>query len=380
MSLNGGTVLPSSATYAIFWGTSWGVDTAFTRDKISGLQSFFSGFANSAYQRVLLEYYDNLGSVTGYDGQFYTSDNITTISSFVQAFIDNSGAPESDPTTATVNNEVCSVLSQHGASPNPDALYSVYATTPFDGSFCGWHAAGSCGGTPVQFAFYPARTENTAPNGGTCNVGDNSGLHSAGLAALANTSAHELAETITDPDAASWYAGTAPQDGEVGDKCNFTFDPNAPLVTLANGAQFKLQTLWSNKAFNRHYGVQNGNDEFGCLNGQDHTVVSIISGPNPPSWTGQYYACTWTASAVGGTPPYTFIWSGGEYPRTQNGASYTTGTPVSGIRFYQISVIAQDATGQADTTQWSVGADGWQDRTFGTQYNRYPQYCTYWGP
>ena len=284
---NGGSILPYTSTYALFWGTSWGTDPNFTGDKMTGLPSFLGGFPNSAYQRVLFEYSDHSASVVGHDGTFTTYDNPTTSAPYVRSFVGNGSAPATDPSSQTVSNEVCSLLSANGIAPDDHAFYAVYATTPFDGTFCGWHSFGLCGGKYIKFAFFPANI-NTIVNNGTCDVADVSGLHSAELAALANTTAHELAEAVTDPLAETWYA-VNPDLGEVGDKCNFTFDPNTPLVTLSNGSQFKVQTLWSNRAYHRGYGVVNGNGEEGCLNGQDHVVSSIVSGPNPPSWTGQWY-------------------------------------------------------------------------------------------
>src|SRR4051812_39270021 len=45
MTLHGGNVIPASKTMAIFWGSSW-TTPSFAGDKITGLDTFFSGFGN----------------------------------------------------------------------------------------------------------------------------------------------------------------------------------------------------------------------------------------------------------------------------------------------------------------------------------------------
>ncbi len=55
--------------------------------------------------------------------------------------------------------------------------------------YCPWHSAGIHNGVPVRFAFI----FNLDGDSG-CDPTNTSGLHSQGLAALANVSTHELAE------------------------------------------------------------------------------------------------------------------------------------------------------------------------------------------
>jgi hypothetical protein len=96
-----------------------------------------------------------------------------------------------------------------------------------------------------------------------CDPADTSGLHSAGLAAVANVTAHELSETITDPRGAGWFdSGNA----ENGDKCAWRFSPlNNGLVTLSNGSRWKLQGEWSNAAYIAGAGYANSSSQLGCL-------------------------------------------------------------------------------------------------------------------
>jgi hypothetical protein len=124
--------------------------------------------------------------------------------------------------------------------------------------FCGWHSFGTCGNTTVQIAF----TFNLDGDGG-CDPNDTSGLHSQGVAALANVTAHELSEARSDPTQGGWYDANG---AESADKCAWTF--GVPLVTLSNGSQWKLQGEWSNHAFDTNTGYPNASGQNGCLAGQ----------------------------------------------------------------------------------------------------------------
>ena len=93
---------------------------------------------------------------------------------------------------------------------------------------------------------------------------DTSGLHSQGLAAIANVSGHELAEALTDPASpGAWYDSSGAENG---DKCAWTF--GAPLVTFTNGTQWKIQGEWSNKAYTAGTGYANSSGQKGCLSGK----------------------------------------------------------------------------------------------------------------
>src|SRR5439155_11873059 len=63
MTAHGGNVLTANKTEAIFWGAEW-ADPAFQGDKVSGLDSFFSGFGGSNYAKASTEYAGANGQVT----------------------------------------------------------------------------------------------------------------------------------------------------------------------------------------------------------------------------------------------------------------------------------------------------------------------------
>jgi hypothetical protein len=242
MAFHGGTVLTSSKTKAIFWGSEW-TSASFAGDKITGLDSFFSGWGGSNYAGTCTEY-------TGSNGQ------VTSGSTYLGHVIDATAAPHHALSTSSAVAEACKIT---GNNPDPAALYLIYTSTGAGHvRYCAWHSYGTCSnGAPIQVAYMP----NIDGIAG-CDPQDHWTSHSQGLAALANVTAHELAETITDPRGVGWWDGSGAENG---DKCAWSF---VGPVTLQNGSTWKLQMEWSNAAYSAGTGFPNRSGENGCLQGQ----------------------------------------------------------------------------------------------------------------
>ncbi len=242
MTNHGGKIMPTYSATSIFWGSSWSNATS-AGDKITGVDSWYAGHSNSNYARTSDEY-------TGTNGP------VTAAGTYSGHLVDTSAAVGGGSTSAILA-EVCKMIT----SPDPtgNGYYPVYTDVPRgNAAYCAWHSAGSCGGVPVQFAFFWRLDGDSG-----CDPQDTSGLHSEGLAALASVTAHELAEARTDPASpGAWYDGSG---NENGDKCAWSF--GAPLVTFPNGSQWKLQGEWSNAAYTANTGYANNSGQHGCLSG-----------------------------------------------------------------------------------------------------------------
>jgi len=244
MTYHGGKIMPTATTKAIFKGTSWTTNS----DKISGMDSWYTGFGGSNYARTVTEYTGSNGSAgsrpTTHQGHY----------------IDN-GAETSKGSTSAVLAEVCNALSASGTviDASGNGYYALYSDQPRgNAGYCAYHSAGTCAGKPIQFAFFWKLDGDAG-----CDPGDTSGQHSQGLAALANVSGHELAEAMTDPaNPGAWYDGSGAENG---DKCAWTF--GAPLVQFSNGSWWKIQGEWSNAAFTAGTGYPNSSGQKGCLSG-----------------------------------------------------------------------------------------------------------------
>jgi hypothetical protein len=238
MTYRGGVIMTSTVSKAIFWGTSW---AGYSGDKEKGLDNWYTGFSNSNYAVTSDEYTGSNGTV----GPTVTH----------QGHLVDTSAAANGSSTSTIVAEVCKEIT----SPVSNGYYPVYVDVKRgNAGYCAYHTFGSCKGVPVQVAFF----FNLDGDGG-CDPQDTSGLHSQGLAALANVSGHELSEARTDPDSpGAWYDKRGQENG---DKCAWTF--NVPLVTFSNGTQWKIQGEWSNAAYNNGTGYPNSSGQKGCLDG-----------------------------------------------------------------------------------------------------------------
>jgi hypothetical protein len=239
MTYHGGKIMTTADSTAIFWGPGWNNPG----DKITGLDSWYTGFNNSNYAKTSDEYTGNNGQVgpgTTYGGHV----------------VDTTTASGGGSTSAILA-EVCRMI------PNPDSsgngYYPVYVDIPRgNAGYCAYHSAGTCNGHLVQFAFFWKLDGDPG-----CDPQSNVSGESQGLAALANVSGHELSEARTDPASpGAWYDSKGQENG---DKCAWTF--NVPSVTFSNGSKWKIQGEWSNAAFTAGTGYPNSSGQRGCLDG-----------------------------------------------------------------------------------------------------------------
>jgi hypothetical protein len=238
MTWHGGKIMTTAITENIFWGPSW---RTYSGDEIAGLDEWYVGFSDSHYAATSDEY-------TGTNGQ------VTPAISHTGHVTDLSAAAGGNNTSAILA-EVCRAVTPDRSG---NGYYAVYTDIPRGNSgYCAWHSYGSCGGVPVQFAFFWKLDGDPG-----CDPLDTSGLHSEGLAALSNVSGHELSEARTDPRNGGWYDSSG---NENGDKCAWTF--NVPLVTFSDGGQWKIQGEWSNAASNAGTGYLTSGSQRGCIDG-----------------------------------------------------------------------------------------------------------------
>lgn len=242
---HGGPVMHGTYVQPVFWGPSWSNQT-FVADKVTGLESFYEGVGDTSYADTTTEYTDASGAVT-------------TGVSYGGSYTDLSAAPSNGNQTTTFLAEVCRLAGNTAVS---NGYYPVYVDSPRGHSgYCAWHSSGKCpNGVTVQFGFF-----YNMDNDAGCDPQDSSGLHSEGLAALANTSGHELSETLTDRHLNAWYDASG---NENADKCAWTF--GTPLLMFLNRTEWKIQGNWSNAAFNGSTGYPNSDGQRGCIDGGNY--------------------------------------------------------------------------------------------------------------
>jgi hypothetical protein len=219
----------------VYWGSSWG-SSSFAGDKVSGLDTFYSGVRGTAYARTNGEYTDGSGNV-----------NTTNIGKSANK-TDTSATPSGAPSTTQVLQEVAKVT---GGAPVANAYYPVYSDQKRgNAGYCAWHSSGTINGTRVQFGFF----FNLDGDPGCDPQSPSSLNHSQGLAALANVSGHELSEMLTDPQLNAWYDQKGDENS---DKCAWTFNGTVAI----GGQSWKIQGNWSNAAAAAGTGYAN----VGCI-------------------------------------------------------------------------------------------------------------------
>jgi hypothetical protein len=218
----GGKLLTSSKTYAIWWGTPSG----FPADAQRGIETLLNGFGGSSYLATANQYMRGAEAT----------------SSFGTSLFDASAPPTHSPSTSTIVNEVASVLKANNLPPDPNAVYLVYTSNFPHVSFCAWHAAGTIGATTVQVGYLPNTAAVPGCGTGTPVAGIDS--YTPATRSLADSTAHEFMESVTDPVPVTGWADKNGQ--EIGDKCNFVYS-TTPIV-LSNGSKWQIQEEWSNSA------------------------------------------------------------------------------------------------------------------------------------
>jgi hypothetical protein len=239
---HGGKIMPTAIIQAIFWGTSWS-NAGSTGDKITGMDSWYSGYTASNSSRTVDEY-------TGTNGQ------VGATTTYLGHMVDTTSAAGGSRSSAILA-EVCKLVRP---DPSGNGYYPVYTDVPRGSAgYCAYHSSGTCGTTPVQFAFFWRLDGDSG-----CDPMDTSNLHSQGLAAISNVSGHELSEARSDPASpGAWYDSAGSENG---DKCAWTF--GAPLVTFSNNTQWKIQGEWSNAAYTAGTGYPNSSGQNGCIAGK----------------------------------------------------------------------------------------------------------------
>ncbi len=240
MTYHGGKIMTTANIKPIFWGTSW---ATYSGDKMTGIDLFYAGWNSTSFARTNIEYTGTNGTV----GQTSTSS----------IHVVDATAAAGGGNTTTILAAVCRNITSPDATGN--GYYPVYTDIPRgNAGYCAWHSAGTCGGKAVQFAFF-FKLDGDAG----CDPGDTSGLHSQGLAAIVNVTAHELSEAVTDPASpGAWYDS---QGYENADKCAWVFNATS-LQTFSNGSKWKVQGNWSNRAYTAGTGYANSSGQKGCIN------------------------------------------------------------------------------------------------------------------
>jgi len=124
----------------------------------------------------------------------------------------------------------------------------VTETSGFCTQYCAWHSSGTIAGKDIKFGFVgnPALQCPSA-----CSAQATTPNSNLAADAMANLIAHELSETVTDPDLNAWFDRSGQENA---DKCAWTFGTikaasnGAAYNVSGGGRQWLLQRNWINRS------------------------------------------------------------------------------------------------------------------------------------
>lgn len=237
---HGGPVMLGPHNIYFIWYGNWTNNTALTI-----LPQFISGLNGSSYFNTDTLYANGSGQ------------NIANSVTMSTQVFDNysQGTVLSDQGLQTV---ISSKLQSHTLPTDVNGIYFVLSSSDVDqkGSlgefcvqFCGFHNHATLNGADIKFSFV-GNVARCIKNCAASNIGVGPNGN-AGADGMANVMAHELNETVTDPDLNAWFDSTGQ---EVGDKCNFKFGPEftapngAPADITLGSRNFLIQENWINSS------------------------------------------------------------------------------------------------------------------------------------
>ncbi len=240
---HGGPVMLGPHDVYLIWYGNWTGNTS-----TAILPDFISGLNGSSYFNTNTTYGNNTTTIANtvtLAGQTFDhySQTASLGSTGVRAVVNlalTSGALPFD------SNGIYLVLT------SPDVTEGQFCLQQPNVGYCGYHTHSLFGGSDIKFGFIgdPA-TQCPSTAALRCSMQGNSPNGNEGADAMASIIAHELNETVTDPDAATgWFHVSL--TGEVGDLCNTTFinsfvTGNGSNANLTLGARnFFIQSNWVN--------------------------------------------------------------------------------------------------------------------------------------
>jgi hypothetical protein len=225
---HGGPLLLGTTNIHYIWYGNWVNNTATTI-----LPAFASSIGGSPYFNINTTYANGAGTAVTNSCSLSTQTN------------DNYSRGKN-----LSDNDVLAIV----AAQNPTDTNGVYfvltsadvnESSGFCTQYCAWHASANVNGKDIKLGFIgnPDRCPSS------CSVQSNSPNGNAGADAMASLIAHELEETVTDPDGNAWYDRRGEENA---DKCAWTFGQvyKASNGSYANmnlgGKDYLIQQNWVN--------------------------------------------------------------------------------------------------------------------------------------
>ncbi len=256
ITYHNGPVMTTLSKIVVIWYGNWaqsnGTDNAAGQqiilDALYGLSvAPTTGMTN--YTGITTGASSGLGLYTQTGGQSVTKVSSPTIVQYSQPISSTYGSY-----TLTDAKVQALVANFAKAAPDANAIYLVLSSSDVGESsgfltkYCGWHTYGTVSATTVKYGFIGNPNKSlSACNVNTAGVSPNG---NPAVDAMISVIAHELEETVSDPQINAWYNAS---QAENGDMCAWTF--GSQQTKLANGAYYNV-TLPTASGGTRNYLLQ----------------------------------------------------------------------------------------------------------------------------
>ncbi len=228
----GPLILGTTHVYYIWYG-NWSGNTA-----TSILANLANHIGGSPYFNINTTYYNGSNQ--------HVSNSVTFAGSTFDQYSHGTSLSDSDIQS------IVSLAISNGLPQDPNGVYFVLTSADvseksgFCTQYCGWHTHGTINGSDIKYAFVgdpdrcPSACEaqtSTSPN------------NNPGADGMANIIAHELEESVTDPDLNAWYDRRGYENA---DKCAWTFGTvyktsNGSYANMSlGGMNYLIQRNWVN--------------------------------------------------------------------------------------------------------------------------------------
>lgn len=224
INYHGGGVLTGTPNIYYIWYGDWSSEP----DAVTILTNLAQNIGGSPYFNINQTYYQTVNSVT---------TPVSGAASYVMSSTDNysQGSSLSDSDVQAV---VANAINTNALPNDPNGVYFVLTsadvteTSGFCKQYCGWHTHASLAGADIKYAFV-GNAETQCPS--SCSAQTASSPNGdIGADAMASVIAHELEESVTDPDLNAWYDRRGYENA---DKCAWTF---GTTYTATNGSKANM--------------------------------------------------------------------------------------------------------------------------------------------
>jgi hypothetical protein len=248
IAYHGGPIMSKVSKVVVIWYGNWAQSNG--TDNVSGqgiiLDAIYGLSQSSGYAGILTGANSTLGQYTQTGNASVSHLSSSSIETHVVGTSSTYGG--STLTDASVFNLVKSVA----GTGDPQAIYLVLSSSDISESsgfltkYCGWHSYGTISGNSIKYAFIGNPNRNLA----ACAVQSTSPNGNAAVDAMASVIAHELAETVTDPNINAWYNSNGAENG---DMCAWTFGSH---LSYTNGAYWNTTLPARSTGSTRNYLLQ----------------------------------------------------------------------------------------------------------------------------